>query len=370
MRIGILGGGQLAMMLCESLARLGVTPVVYDPDPQAPAKNRLRHSVTASFDDQDSLKKFIGSCDIVTYELENLPLDALKKSADPKVFCPSLDILEIAQDRAKEKSFFVQNNLPCVKHQIVQPQENLEKAVKEFGLPAIAKTTRGGYDGKGQYFLRTLEDAQAAQKAIPQATWILEEVIQIAAEASCLVVRSDHEETVFPVVENVHKDHILDRSLVPCRLPQEINDQIRSFSLTAARALDLKGLLTIEFFLADTNQGAGRYRLLLNELAPRPHNSGHLFNRATTLSQFDALARVLTQTPLGTPVPLPGAYCMGNLLGDVWLKQGRTQGPLDLTAWKDHPEIVELYLYGKEKAQAQRKMGHFTLFDTQPDRAF
>jgi 5-(carboxyamino)imidazole ribonucleotide synthase len=373
MKIGILGGGQLAMMLSESLARLGATPVVYDPDPQAPAKNRLRHSITASFEDKESLKHFFGSCERITYELESLPLEVLKQNSSKVSFFPDLNILEIAQDRAKEKSFFVQNQLPCVKHLVVGPQESLSQAVTAFGLPAIAKTTRGGYDGKGQYFLRTAEDALEAQKTIPQATWILEEVVEIVAEASCIVARSDNEETVFPVVENVHKEHILDRSLVPCRLPQEINEQIKSLSLKAARALKLKGLLTIEFFVTRShprNQSSGDYQLLLNELAPRPHNSGHLFNRASNLSQFDALARILTDTPLGTPTLLPGAYCMGNLLGNVWLKQGRAQGQLDLTAWKDHPEVVELYLYGKEKAEAKRKMGHFIVFDSQADRAF
>jgi 5-(carboxyamino)imidazole ribonucleotide synthase len=355
--VGILGGGQLGAMLADAIARLGARPVLYEPDRDAPARLRVGETVSAPFDDVDALRAFLGGCDVVTYEREELPVDALREAGPRTRFMPDLQVLAIAQDRALEKAFFVRHGLPCVRHQIVPAEASLAEASAVFGLPAIAKTTRGGYDGKGQYMLRTAEDARAAQAAFPHAIWVLEEPVAIRTEASCIVaLSSDGEELAFPVVENFHRDHVLDRTLVPSRLTPDEEQRIRELALSAARALGARGLLAVEFFLV----GEKNTRIVLNEVAPRPHNSGHVFSRACSFGQFDALARALVGAPLGTPKLSPGAFCMGNLLGDVWLAQGRG-AELDLHAWRDFPDVIEVHLYGKSAPALRRKMGHFVV---------
>jgi 5-(carboxyamino)imidazole ribonucleotide synthase len=367
MRVGIFGGGQLATMLAEAILRLGATPRVYDPDVDAPARARVADFVAAPFDDAAALHDFTAGCDVLTYEREDLPVGALRDAAGDKPWVPDLGILEVAQDRALEKAFLARYGLGPVRHVVVPPDGRLDEAAAAFGLPAIAKTTRGGYDGKGQFFIARGADAAAAQAAIPTATWVLEEPIDIVAEASCIVARAGTDEVTFPVVENLHRDHILDRSVVPCRLATDVVADIRDRALTAARALDARGLLAVEFFVAGGGS-AEPARVLINELAPRPHNSGHLLSRACTFGQFDALARILTGAPIGVPRELPGAFCMGNLLGDVWISQ-RREGPLDLTAWRGFPDVVDVHLYGKRQAALRRKMGHFVVQSTSADDA-
>jgi 5-(carboxyamino)imidazole ribonucleotide synthase len=370
MKVGILGGGQLASMLAAALSRLGAQPRVYDPDPDAPALTRVADVVTAAFDDVESLGEFFASCDVVTFEREDLPVATLRAAAAAAGgtrFVPDLAVLEVAQDRVREKGFFASSGLDCVKNAVVPAGAPLDEAAVAFGFPSIAKTTRGGYDGKGQFFLESASDARAAQASFPGATWVLEEPITMLAEASCIVARTATEEQTFPVVENLHRDHILDRSLVPCRLAPPILDTIRARALAAARALDAHGLLAVEFFVAAASPD-GTHRVLLNELAPRPHNSGHVFTRACTFGQFDALARILVGAPLGVPAPHPGAFCMGNLLGDVWLAQGR-ETDLDLSAWSDFPDVIDVHLYGKRQPALKRKMGHFVVHHADGDVA-
>ncbi len=358
-------------MLADALARLGAKARVYDVDPAAPALLRVAGTVTARFDDEEALRAFFTGCDVITYEREDLPIAALQAAAAAAGnvrFVPDLAVLEVAQDRVREKAFFAKTGLDCVKNAVVEADASLEEAAVAFGFPCIAKTTRGGYDGKGQFFLAGETDARAAAVAFPRAAWVLEEPVTMIAEASCIVARTATEEQTFPVVENLHRDHILDRSLVPCRLSPAIVQTIRDRALAAARALDGRGLLAVEFFIAKGHAPGAPPRVLVNELAPRPHNSGHLFARACTFSQFDALARVLVGAPLGVPAAHAGAFCMGNLLGDVWLAQGREPG-LDLSAWRAFPDVVEVYLYGKRQAAAKRKMGHFVVRDPVGDVA-
>ena len=372
MRVGILGGGQLGSMLADAVFRLGATPVVFDPDPEAPARRWMREAVATSFDDRDALAAFFAECDVVTYEREDLPLDALREAAADTLVVPDLRVLEIAQDRALEKRFLVENDLECVRHLVVAPDVRLEEACERFGLPAIAKTTRGGYDGKGQRLVRNARDARAAQVEMPRAAWVLEEPVDIVTEASCIVARSGSEEAIFPIAENLHRDHILDRSLVPGRLPPEVTERMRVLALSAARKLDVRGLLAVEFFVARRSEGdprdPGTWRVLVNELAPRPHNSGHLLSRACTFGQFDALARILVGAPVGLPSLLPGSFCMGNLLGDVWIDQGFGE-KLDLAAWRDFPEVLDVNIYGKTRPEHRRKMGHSVVIAATPDDA-
>jgi 5-(carboxyamino)imidazole ribonucleotide synthase len=351
-------------MLSDAVARLGGRPSVYDPDPQAPARLRVRDVVHAPFGDVESLRAFCDECDVVTYEREDLPLDALRAATAGTRVVPSLAVLEAAQDRAKEKSFFVRNGLPCVRHVALERGAPFVDACIRFGFPLIAKTQRGGYDGKGQFFIQGRDDAARAHEALPQATWVLEEPVKLLAEASCIVARSPSGEAVFPVVENLHREHVLDRSLVPARLGADVAARMRDLALSASRALDVQGLLAVEFFLTPRGGGdpaAGEVDVVINELAPRPHNSGHVFGRACTFSQFDALARILVGAPLGPPTLLEGSYCMGNLLGDVWLAQGRTGPSLDLAAWASFEDVIDVHIYGKTDPQVRRKMGHFVV---------
>jgi 5-(carboxyamino)imidazole ribonucleotide synthase len=273
-------------------------------------------------------------------------------------------VLETAQDRAKEKSFFVRNGLPCVRHDAVARSASLPEACERFGFPLIAKTQRGGYDGKGQFFVTSAEEARRAQDAFPRAAWVIEEPLTLLAEASCIVARSSSSEAVFPAVENLHRDHVLDRSLVPSRLDPAVAAAMREIALSAARSLDVHGLLAVEFFVTPRSQrghSVAGVDVVINELAPRPHNSGHVFGRACTFSQFEALARILVGAPLGSPRLLEGSHCMGNLLGDVWLAQGRSGPNIDLSAWARFEDVVDVHLYGKMEPQARRKMGHFVV---------
>jgi len=237
---------------------------------------------------------------------------------------------------------------------------------RAFGLPCIAKSALGGYDGKGQHRLTSEADLAALPEAAPGG-WVLEEVLALEAEVSCIVASDGAQAFTFPVFENVHRHHILDLTLLPARVAPEVRDEARRVALGIARALEVRGLLTVEFFL-----GAGRdgvTRLYVNELAPRVHNSGHVTRQACTVSQFDALARILAGVPLHEPKLHSGGWCMGQLLGDVWLAQGRDGGPLDLSAWRHFPDVVDVYVYGKRHARPNRKMGHFVVRADTPDAA-
>jgi 5-(carboxyamino)imidazole ribonucleotide synthase len=239
-------------------------------------------------------------------------------------------------------------------------------AVRRFGLPCIAKSVLGGYDGKGQHKLLSPAGIDALPQSAPGG-WVLEEVLELESEVSCLVARDAKSAVSFPIFENLHAHHILDLTVIPARIDPLLQDEARKVADGIARALGLVGLLTVEFFIGTGRDG--ERRLYVNELAPRTHNSGHVTRQACTVSQFDALARILTGTPLTAPELHSGGWCMGQLLGDVWLAQGRTGGPLDLSAWRAFPEVVDVYLYGKREARKRRKMGHFVVHAPTADEA-
>jgi 5-(carboxyamino)imidazole ribonucleotide synthase len=361
-RVGILGGGQLGLMLAEAVQQLDGEARVYDPDPEAPAANRLAHVVTAPWTDARALGAFAAGCDVLTYEFENVPSEPLRALECSIV--PGLDILETTQDRIREKEFLRKEGFPVVRFAVVREGDDARAAAEEIGLPLVLKTARGGYDGKGQHRIRALRDLDAVRDPRP---WVLEETIEIAAELSCIVARSaDASELAFPLFENQHREHVLDLTLVPARVAPDVEARIREVALASARALGVTGLLTVEFFLGRSMRaGAGKARdgaleVFVNEFAPRPHNSGHVTRNACSLSQYDALARILLGIPVTRPEPLaPGSFCMGNLLGEVWLAQGRET--LDLSAWARHPRVIDVYLYGKREARPRRKMGHFVV---------
>ncbi|MCL2626700.1 MAG: ATP-grasp domain-containing protein [Cystobacterineae bacterium] len=363
MRVGILGGGQLGLMLTHALEKLGANVLSLEADAHAPAHLRLAQTRCASLLDAQALSAFFAEVDVACYETENLPTLHLHPYADK--LRPSLHVLQICQNRLLEKNFLSTHAFPTARYEAVAQADSLYEACCKVGFPCILKTATGGYDGKGQM---RFENEAALSQTTPLASWpcIVEEALPLCGEISCIVARFPTGEChSFPVFENLHHQHILDFTLLPARFPQNLQNQARQMAMAMAEALGVCGLLTVEFFV--TQEASGEQKLRVNELAPRPHNSGHITRKATSFSQFDALAHVLSQTPMPPPALLPGAWCMGNLLGNVWLaQQNRTNtaqqaGPLQLDAWANFPEVLEVYVYGKREAKPQRKMGHFIL---------
>lgn len=362
--VGILGGGQLGLMLAESLDRLGQGVVVLEADPDAPCALRRSRVLRATPSDAAALKTFFSEVSIATFDSENTPAAPLAPYRER--LAPSLRVLEVSQDRGREKTFLAESGFRPVTFSVVPPGADVHAAVRAFGLPCIAKSILGGYDGKGQFRVRTEEDLKSlpAQAA---GGWVLEEVLSLEVELSCIIARDGRNAVSFPVFENLHEHHVLAHTVLPARIDPSIQDEARRVALAIAEALQVVGLLTVEFFVGTGRDGVRR--LYVNELAPRVHNSGHVTRQACSLSQFDALARILAGVPVTQPEVHRGAWCMGQLLGDVWLAQGRTGGELSLAAWKDFPDVVDVYLYGKREARSARKMGHFVVHADSPERA-
>mgnify|MGYP001766986573 CR=1 FL=1 len=374
--VGILGGGQLGAMLAPALQDLGADVHVFDPDPNAPALRRAARAVSGSWRDVPRLQAFFDACDVVTYEFENVESEGLARLEGLGKLCPSLDVLRTTQNRVLEKEFLRAHGLPHVAFVDGRTAAGLSAAAFEFGFPSILKTARGGYDGKGQWKLASVAELDAllatpARAVLDASGWVLEEPIDIVLEASAIVARERNgDEVVFPLFENEHRDHILDVTLVPARLTDDLEAEAKSVALAAARALGVTGLLTTELFVGRSARSRpGEVRVFTNEFAPRPHNSGHVTRKACTFSQFEALARILTGVPLVPPrLVSAGAFCMANLLGEVWEAQG-APASLDLSAWEGSPDLLEVVLYGKKDVAAKRKMGHLTVRAAGPEEA-
>lgn len=374
--VGILGGGQLGAMLAPALQDLGADVHVYDPDPDAPALRRAARAESGSWRDVPRLQEFFDACDVVTYEFENVETEGLGRVAGIGKLAPSLEVLRTTQNRILEKEFLRARGLPHVEFADGPSAEGLPAAARDFGYPAVLKTARGGYDGKGQWKLSAPADLEAllaspAREALDASGWVLEEPIDIVLEVSAIVARERNgDEVVFPLFENEHRDHILDVTLVPARLPDDLETEAKAVALAAARALGVVGLLTTELFVGRSpRQRPGEVRVFTNEFAPRPHNSGHVTRKSCTFSQFEALARILLGVPLVPPrLVSAGAFCMANLLGEVWEAQG-SPGALDLAAWEGCPDLLEVVLYGKRSVVTKRKMGHLVARGRDADEA-
>jgi 5-(carboxyamino)imidazole ribonucleotide synthase len=347
--IGILGGGQLGYMLALAGYPLGLHFRFLDPTPEAPV-GRIAQRVTADYMDQAALEKFANGLELVTYEFENVPVEAAKFLAERVPVYPPPAALEAAQDRLNEKKLFQQLGIATTEFVPVLKHRDLEPAVKQLGLPAVLKTCRMGYDGKGQWILRTAEEVAKAKSELPAAPLILERFVPFTRELSILAVRSKNGETAsYPLAENHHRGGILRLSLAPApRLEPQIQRAAEDAARRVLDSLQYVGVLAIEFFEASD-------RLLANEMAPRVHNSGHWTIEGAVTSQFENHLRAVLGLPLGSTGPA-GHCAMLNLIGDL-------PESADVLAIPD----AHLHLYGKSPRPG-RKLGHVTLRAASPER--
>lgn len=349
-RLGIVGGGQLGRMLAMEAQTFGYHVSVYDPAQQAPASAVAHETIHAPFDDAAELSRFVANQDVTTYEFENLDVAAMRMAAAQGAVRPSPSVLAICQDRVQEKNFFRENDFPCPRFAAADSLKTLKTAVEEVQLPCVVKTTRFGYDGKGQMMVRHPDIVESAWNQLgPGAPLIVEELIEFDCEISVVVARSGSGEVAaFPVAENQHRHHILDTSIVPARIGETLRQEAIRLALNLADRIELHGVLAIELFVHPTRG------LLVNELAPRPHNSGHYTLDACVTSQFAQQFRAVFNLPLGDATLLSPAV-MVNLLGDLW-----ENGEPDWTPLLKTPG-ARLHLYGKSEARVGRKMGHYTV---------
>ncbi|OFX11847.1 MAG: 5-(carboxyamino)imidazole ribonucleotide synthase [Alphaproteobacteria bacterium RIFOXYD12_FULL_60_8] len=342
--IGIFGGGQLGRMTALAAAELGYACHIYCPDPDSPAFAVAAKHTCKPYDDENALLRFSKSVDVVTFEFENVPADSVRLVAEKTPVRPGWTALETSQDRILEKSFFNKLGIATAPWRAVDGPQALAAALKELGAPAVLKSTRLGYDGKGQVKIARGDDPKKAWAAMGSSMGILEGFVEFDREISVIVARSPTGAVAaYDPVDNVHSNHILDLTIAPARIPEALADKARAIACGAADALKLEGLLAVEMFV--TTDG----RLLVNEMAPRPHNSGHWTLDACAVSQFEQLVRAVCGLPLGNPERHSNAE-MKNLLGD------------DIDGWKtflSEPHAC-LHLYGKKEAKPGRKMGHVT----------
>ena len=355
--IGIFGGGQLGRMTAIAAKRMGYRVIVLDPTPDCPAGQVADDEITAPYTDVTAAKELARQCAVVTAEFENVPADTLEAIEPIVPVRPASRILRIAQNRIAEKTFLAEHGFPVPNFRPVRSREDLLRAVSEIGCPAVLKTATGGYDGKGQVLIEHPDEAEKAWERLGKVDCVLEEFVLLEREVSVIVARNLRgEEAVYPVAENTHSRHILDTSVMPARISPDLAKQAQELAQAIARELELIGLLCVEMFVAQDG------RLLVNELAPRPHNSGHQTFDAAVTSQFEQLVRAICNLPLGsTELYRPAA--IANLLGDLW--EG---GEPNWVKALELPE-VKLHLYGKAEPRPGRKMGHLTATGETSDEA-
>jgi 5-(carboxyamino)imidazole ribonucleotide synthase len=342
--IGILGGGQLGRMTALAAARLGYRCHIFTDRADSPAAQVSSRAAVADFRDERALDDFAAAIDVATIEFENIPASSVRRVAARKPVLPRPEILEIAQDRLREKDFLRSIGIATAEYRAVPDAAALRRALREFGAAAVLKTVRMGYDGKGQVTLRPDADPEEAWRRIGGALGILERFVDFAGEISVIVARGgDGASTLYPPVENRHVAHILDTTIAPADISAELAGRAEAMARHVAERLDLVGLLAVEMFV--TRQG----ELLVNELAPRPHNSGHWTIDACVTSQFEQLVRAICGLPLGSVARHSDAV-MKNLLGD------------EVENWREAlaDPCAKLHLYGKGEARPGRKMGHVT----------
>jgi 5-(carboxyamino)imidazole ribonucleotide synthase len=345
--IGILGGGQLGRMLAMAASRLGFKCQVFSPDPDSSAFDVVLHATCAEYADVEALELFANDVDVITYEFENVPAAAAMVLAARRPVLPDYKVLETTQDRLAEKELATRLGIATAAYADVSSVEGLRAAITRIGLPAVIKTRRFGYDGKGQAIIRDGDDLDRVWVELATKSAILEAFIPFEREISVIAARSaDGHVECYDVTENEHGDHILKTSRVPAAISDALAAQARGIAETIANALNYVGVLAVEMFVVPSERGP---TLLVNEIAPRVHNSGHWTLDGASVSQFEQHIRAIAGWPLGKPVR-HGAVTMTNLIGDEVL--GYEQ-------WLTIPGAT-VHLYGKGAPRPGRKMGHVT----------
>jgi 5-(carboxyamino)imidazole ribonucleotide synthase len=355
--IGVLGSGQLGRMLALAAGRLGYRVHTFSPERDSPTGHVADVEIVGDYDDVDALRRFADGVDAVTFEFENVPSASVAAIAERAIVRPAGSVLHTTQHRAREKSFLSRAGLPVARHALVDTLEALQAAVARLGVPAILKTASFGYDGKGQARIERAEDAAPAWEQIGRQPAVLEAFVDFERELSVVAARGvDGRIAHYGVIENAHARHILDVSVAPARVPPQVERDAIAIARATLEALDVVGVLCVELFLTRDGQ------VLVNELAPRTHNSGHLTIDACATSQFEQQLRAVCGLPLGaTDLVRPAA--MANLLGDLW-QDGEPRWAEALAR-----PGVRLHLYGKRDAKPGRKMGHLTALADTPDAA-
>ena len=354
--LGMLGGGQLGRMFTLAAHSMGYRVTVLDPDPRSPAGAIADVHLKAAYQDREALQQLADTCVAVTTEFENVPADSLRWLASHCTVRPGGDAVAVAQDRIREKAFFRACNLGVAPYAVIESDADIAQAPASL-FPGILKRARFGYDGKGQVRVANADEARKAFKDMGSESCVLEQRIALKCEISAVVARgADGAGRSFPVSENRHRMGILDVSIVPARVAPELAKQGEEWALRIADKLNYCGVLAVEFFVTESGE------LLVNEMAPRPHNSGHYTIDACVTSQFEQQVRTLCGLPLGD-TKLLSPVVMVNLLGEAW-QQGAPQWDRVLNL----PD-AKLHLYGKHEARGGRKMGHYTVLDRSAEAA-
>jgi len=355
--VGVLGGGQLGRMFTLQARTMGYRVVVLDPDPQSPAGAVADRQLRAPYEDEAALAEMSRSCDAITTEFENVPAEALERLSRSAIIRPPVTAVATAQDRIAEKTFFRQHGFPTPEFHPVRNRKELDQALAAISPPALLKTSRLGYDGKGQALVNAEADAVSAFEKFKGVPCVLERRVELKSELSVILARGEDGEIVtFPPAENRHQQGILETSVVPARVSDALTRDARELATAVAEAMAYIGVLGVELFVTAGEQ------LLVNEMAPRPHNSGHYTIDACSTDQFEQQLRALCGLPLAQPWLL-SPVAMINLLGDLW--QGGEP------RWEEalRRPGVRLHLYGKAEPRPGRKMGHLNCLAPDPSRA-
>lgn len=352
--IGILGGGQLGRMMAIAAKQMGYRIAVLEPVSDSPCAQVADQEVVAPYDSQQGAEQLAEVSDVITYEFENISNETAKWLETNAYLPQGSELLTITQDRKLEKQKINDSGVQTVPYQVVQTKEDLHAGIAALGYPAVLKTTRGGYDGKGQVVLKSPENISAAEQLLEQHECVLEKWIDFEKEISVIVTRSVTGETsTFPVAENIHVNNILHQSIVPARISNEVAEKAKAIALQIADAFKLVGTLAVEMFV--TSEGV----IYVNELAPRPHNSGHYTIDACETSQFEQHIRAICGWPLGKTTLLQPVV-MVNILGQHLEKSIKNI---------DNFADCKLHLYGKKDAKQNRKMGHLNVLASSVDEA-
>ena len=354
--VGVVGGGQLGRMFALQARTMGYRVVVLDPDPLSPAGAVADRHIRAAYDDERALGQLAQSCSAITTEFENVPAATLQTLARSALVRPPVEAVATTQDRIVEKSFLQRHGFATAPFHPVRDSKELSAALAAIPRPALLKTSRLGYDGKGQAAVTTSDDAARAFERFKEVPCILEARLELDCELSVIVARgADGEVVAFPVAENTHRDGILETSVVPARIPAALAREAQELATRVANAMSYAGVLGVELFVVGG-------RLMVNEMAPRPHNSGHYTIDACSVDQFEQQLRALCGLPLAQP-ELLSPVAMINLLGDLW-EGGEPR-------WDEalRRPGVRLHLYGKAEARPGRKMGHLNCLAPDPGRA-